>query len=398
MANVPPTEEKTEAKVVDLPMRGSAPIERRDAHHFAMTAPLDFNDEVLKIIRDSMMAGASEVEFRAFIEVCKARRLNPLLKQIHPVKRKVQKEIDGVERWIEVWSYQTGIDGFRVIAQRTGEYDGQDEAEYELDKNGFPICARVKVYRKGISRPFVGVAYYSEYVQTKRDGSPVQMWKKMPRGQTAKCAEALAFRKAFPEDLSGLYTDDEMGGDDVVGPAAAAAVVASSTVHGLELQIDKAQTDAQCQGVGRNILACRSLNQIDARQEDDLRKKLTKRREEIAKGPQPGASPRASEPAATSDGGRPAPTPEVDAKAPTEPPPSDKSVGGRESRAEASGPVSPPGAPPERKSEPKPRSKKTAHGSVACGAALDGSDGGVVCTRPEGHDASHFDEVTGEEW
>jgi hypothetical protein len=79
----------------------------------------------------------------------------------------------------------------------------------------------VLVYRKGCAHPFTAIAKFSEY---NAGGS---MWQKMPANQLAKCAEALALRKAFPHQLSGLYTPDEMAQGDtapVVVEAPAAAV------------------------------------------------------------------------------------------------------------------------------------------------------------------------------
>jgi hypothetical protein len=102
----------------------------------------------------------------------------------------------------------------RAIAERTGKYDGQDEPEYERDKDGLIIACKVRVYRKDWSRPAVGVAYWSEYVQTKKDGSPTKFWADMPHVMIAKCAEAIAMRKAFPEDMGGLYVDEEMQQSD----------------------------------------------------------------------------------------------------------------------------------------------------------------------------------------
>jgi hypothetical protein len=105
---------------------------------------------------------------------------------------------------------QVSVDGLRAIAERTGKYDGQDEPEYELGDKGLIISCKVKVYRKDWSRPAVGVAYWDEYVQTKKDGAVTRFWASMPRVMIAKCAEAIAMRKAFPEDMSGLYVEEEM--------------------------------------------------------------------------------------------------------------------------------------------------------------------------------------------
>jgi hypothetical protein len=72
----------------------------------------------------------------------------------------------------------------------------------------------VRVYRRGITRPFVGLVHYVEYVQTNRDGSPIRMWAAMPRHMLAKCAEADAIRRGFPEETAGLYVDDELRAAD----------------------------------------------------------------------------------------------------------------------------------------------------------------------------------------
>lgn len=166
-----------------------------------------FTAEQRQMIRDVCAPGASESEFAVFMEVARARRLNPLLKQIYIVKR----WNGDLER--NVWTPQTGIDGLRVIAERTGFYNGQDEAEFEYEGKVIKL-ARVRVWKKGIDRPFVGVAHFSEYAQTKRGGGLTSFWAEKPHIMLSKCAEALAMRKAFPEDLSGLYVPEEMGSNE----------------------------------------------------------------------------------------------------------------------------------------------------------------------------------------
>lgn len=149
-----------------------------------------------------------------FMHIAEKTGLDPMARQIYCIGRFGQ---DGLE-----WSVQTGIDGFRVIAERSRQYAGQDEPEW-LTASGewvpafvkalhgdHPLAARVKVYRHDWDRPMVGIATWDEYAQTTRKGELTAMWKQRGPGQLAKCAEALALRKAFPQDLSGLYTDDEM--------------------------------------------------------------------------------------------------------------------------------------------------------------------------------------------
>lgn len=169
----------------------------------APVAELVFSPDQEQMIRDSFANGATKQEFEMLITIAKTRRLNPILRQIHFVKRwDSQKQR-------EVWSTQVSIDGLRAVAQRTGLYDGQDEPEFEY--NGKELrSAKVRVYRKDWNRPAVGVALFDEYAQRKKDGSLTQFWREKPHIMLAKCAEALAMRKAFPEDLSGLYTPEEM--------------------------------------------------------------------------------------------------------------------------------------------------------------------------------------------
>ena len=173
---------------------------------------LEFTTEQRKMIRDSFLNGASEPEAAMLMELARVRKLNPITRQIHFVKR-----WDSNKR-CEVWSAQVGIDGFRSIAERTGRYDGQDEPEFEYDDKGAMKLCRVKVYRKDWSRPSVGLAHFTEYAQYTKDKTTQakslnSMWATKPHIMLAKCAEALAFRKAFPEDMSGLYSSEEMGGN-----------------------------------------------------------------------------------------------------------------------------------------------------------------------------------------
>ena len=181
--------------------------ENGNGHHAVAEGLLDLSAEQRQLIRDTYANGANDAEFAVLMEVAKARRLNPFTKQIHFVKRPDR------ERGRDVWSAQASIDGLRALAERSRLYDGQDEPEYEYDDAGKLLRAKVKVYRKDWRRPAVGVADYDEYVQLTRDRVPNTFWKNKPRIMLAKCAEALALRKAFPEDTSGLYVPEELGAD-----------------------------------------------------------------------------------------------------------------------------------------------------------------------------------------
>jgi phage recombination protein Bet len=173
--------------------------------------------EQIELLKTTVARGATDNELKLFVEVCRKTGLDPFIKQIHAVKR-WDSDLNR-----EVMAYQVGIDGFRLQAQRSGDYEGQTQPQW-CDNAGKwfdvwtasqpPFASRVGVWRKGFREATYGIAYYSEYVQRKRDGAPTRMWKDRPVGQLAKCAESLALRKAFPAELSGLYTHEEMAQAD----------------------------------------------------------------------------------------------------------------------------------------------------------------------------------------
>lgn len=190
----------------------STAMVKADANGMIPTSAEAWGEEHMRIVRDAFAPTATPVEFMVMWAGAKSRGLDPVKKQIHFVKR-----YDAL-RGCDVWSSQVSIDGFRAIAEATGKYDGQDEPEFSRDPEDKSLVAKVRVYRKDVGRAFVGVAMWPEFVQAKKSGEPTYMWAKMPYHMLAKCAEALALRKAFPEQLSGLYTPDEMGSDEEPRP------------------------------------------------------------------------------------------------------------------------------------------------------------------------------------
>lgn len=165
-------------------------------------AELRFTSEQLTLLKNTIAKGTTDDQFRLFIEVAQRTGLNPFAKQIYAVVRQGQMTV------------QTGVDGYRLIAQRTGEYAGQRGPEWCGPDGEWrdvwlddipPKAARVGVLRHGFLEPVWGVALTKSY-----QSSSSPLWKTMPEVMIAKCAEVLALRKAFPQELSGLYGEEEM--------------------------------------------------------------------------------------------------------------------------------------------------------------------------------------------
>ena len=161
----------------------------------------------------------TEPELMAFLHECQRRKLDPFSRQIYLIGRWDSR------KGRKVYRSQTSIDGFRLIARRAADKSGidysyEDTIWYDADGGRHdiwlsdqpPAGAKVVVIRNG-SR-FDAVARSGAYVQMDRNGNPTGMWRNMADVMVAKCAEALALRKAFPEDLGGIYTEEEMAQAD----------------------------------------------------------------------------------------------------------------------------------------------------------------------------------------
>lgn len=167
--------------------------------------------EQISLLTRTVARGATQDELGLFFNIAKRAGLDPFTKQIHFVKRKVWN--NDKKSYEEVGTTQTGIDGYRAIADRSGNYAGSDDAIFDSETEQHPQKAIVTVYRivGGQRSAFTASARWSEYAPINPKTNEIMgQWKKMPYLMLSKCAESLALRKAFPNDLSGLYTEEEM--------------------------------------------------------------------------------------------------------------------------------------------------------------------------------------------
>ena len=206
---------------------------------------MEFTEAELTAFRAEYAKGATDTQFDLFISECKARQLRPGVHLVFQLRN--AKEYDptlNASVFVKKAYWITTVSALRLIAQRTGEYLGQapDEFVY-LDSDGLPTIksefplptskenpvprepwvARAKVYRKGFIEPMVGMARFEAYAATRKDGTQLvltDMWAKRGSEQLQKCAEALALRKAYPEELGNLFIAEELRNEEEEKPIA----------------------------------------------------------------------------------------------------------------------------------------------------------------------------------
>jgi len=210
-----------------------------------MSAITQWTQEQTALISSTIAPGCTADELKLFAYACQRTGLDPFSRQVYAIKRSGKLSI------------QTSIDGLRSIAERTGQLDGSSTewcgddgiwADVWLGSKP-PAAAKTTIWRKGSTHPFVGTALFRDY------NANQGLWSKMAAAMIAKCSEALALRKAFPADLSGLYSSDEMeqaetvivtatpapalapaafAGDAKVFAAGKAAIAKATTIQQLE--------------------------------------------------------------------------------------------------------------------------------------------------------------------
>lgn len=188
-----------------------------------------FTERQLKVLTEELKEkGLHEKDIERFQIICERTRLDPFTKQIFARAQNASVENpDGSTGWKKELVIITSIDGLRAVAESTGEYRGQD-GPYWCNNDGqwndvwlptqkFPLAAKVGVLRKDFPAPLFGVARFDSYVQLVGKGEqrkPNHFWLKMSDVLTAKCAEANALRRAFPQLLSGVFIEEEIVNED----------------------------------------------------------------------------------------------------------------------------------------------------------------------------------------
>lgn len=192
-------------------MTQSAPV-KSETLALQTAKELNITQSYLQLVKDTFAKGATDDELSLFLRTASRTGLDPMARQLFLVKR---WDSSLGSNGAMAMSIQISIDGFRLIADRTNKYVPGRETTYTYNRQGTveSATAYIKKLAGGIWHEISATAFYSEYVQVKKDKTPNSMWQKMPRLMLAKCAESLVLRKAFPAELSGLYTPEEMGND-----------------------------------------------------------------------------------------------------------------------------------------------------------------------------------------
>jgi len=212
-----------------------------------MSAITQWTQEQTQLISSTIAPGCTADELKLFSYACQRSGLDPFSKQIYAIKRGGKMSI------------QVGVDGLRAVAERTGQLDGSEtffcgpDGEWKdvwLAKEP-PAAAKTIVYRKGASHPFTAVARFDDF------NAKQNLWLKMPAVMIGKCSECACLRKAFPADLSGLYSSDEM-------EQAEAVTVTTTATPAPALAPAAPAGDAKIFAAGKAAIAkCSTLDELE---------------------------------------------------------------------------------------------------------------------------------------
>jgi len=194
------------------------------------TNVVSISKNVLKVLKDTLYPGSSDEEAQMIIEYCTERKVDPMLKPVHLVPMYVstgkkdhnKKDIKGMRSVV-----MPGIGLYRIIAERSGCYAGLSDPVFGEDisetvgamKITYPKWCKItvkKILNNGSIAEFSATEYWKENYasKSKDDSTPNAMWSKRIYAQLAKCAEAQALRKAFPDSIGNEHTYEEIQGKE----------------------------------------------------------------------------------------------------------------------------------------------------------------------------------------
>lgn len=177
-------------------------------------------------LKNAIYPGAKDESVAMVLSYCKARGLDPLQKPVHIVPMYVEDKQTNEKKMRDV--IMPGIGLYRIQAQRSGQYAGQTDPEFGDDiiesicgiSITYPKWCKVTVKKQmpnGEIVEFSSKEFWKENYASTKEGAPNAMWKKRPYAQLAKCAEAQALRKAFPDIIDQTPTAEEMEGKTFEG-------------------------------------------------------------------------------------------------------------------------------------------------------------------------------------
>lgn len=248
----------------------------------AIASQRGLDEATWNALTNSVFPGAKEESIVLAVDYCRARKLDVMKKPCHIVPMKVKDQQTGETSWRDV--IMPGIYEQRTTAFKTGQMAGQDEPVFGdlIMHKGVqaPEWCRVTVYRfiGGHRCAFTHTEYFVEACATTGSGEINSMWRKRPRGQLAKCAEAGALRKAFPDELGGVMTAEEMQ-DSVERiesvqqppkPAQAAVMASADQIRMINDLLTATQKDA------KPMLAYFGVQTVEALTEDQAQAAIRK--------------------------------------------------------------------------------------------------------------------------
>lgn len=192
---------------------------------------LSTEENTFRVLQETLYPGSTDQEVSMILSYCNARKIDPILKPVHLVPMNVKtdkKDNEGKYIYERKNVIMPGIGLYRIDASRSGKYAGMSEPEFGEEmtvefgdkikkKITFPKWCKItvkKILSDGSIAEFTAKEFWMENYASKSkwDGTPNDMWEKRAYGQLAKCTEAQALRKAFPDIVGNEYTQEEMEG------------------------------------------------------------------------------------------------------------------------------------------------------------------------------------------